>query len=378
VTDELETKTRLILPTNWDEKLIERVAPMRPAYVYGSLPGERTLRTETQLPAVSEERAADHIAQAAATGIGFLYVMNATCMGNRELSEQGRWEILQRCEWLSEVGAAGVTMSNPYVIELVKASFPDLEVHISVLAAVNSARKASFYRDLGAHTIYVAPEVNRDFPRLKAIRRAVECEVAVLVNEGCLLHCPMSQYHANVISHSHESIAGRYHVDYCYFKCSLIKMTDPAEYLKMPWIRPEDLAAYETTGVNYAKLAGREKMGKGGPGSHTDWIVASATAYHERRSKDVASLLVALEPVLSLAGEPHAGPDVHIDAEQLDGFLEFFQKGGCRMDCTTCRWCNKWADRAVTVEAARSEYVSELQDDIDTIRVGSYWTGAPS
>lgn len=246
-----------------------------------------------------------------------------------------------------------------------------------MLAAVSSGRKAAFCSDLGVKTIYLAPEVNRDFRRLRAIRRAVDCDVAVLVNEGCILHCPMSQYHANVISHSHESIAGRYHVDYCYFKCSLIKMADPAEYLKMPWIRPEDLGAYEAAGVRYAKLAGREKMGTG-PGSHTDWIVAAAHAYHERRSEDVARLLVALEQVASPAGEPHASPRVRIAGGRLDGFLSFFEKGGCHMDCTTCRWCNRWADRAVAVDGPAEQYLGELREDLEMIRLGSYWTGAPS
>lgn len=365
---------RLVLPTNWDPELLPRLAPLRPAYLYGSLPAEGTLRTPEQLPQVGERQIEEQVAAAAAQGIGFLYVMNATCGGNRELSEEGRWSVLQRCQWLAEIGARGVTLANPYLVELVRSSFPELEVHVSVLARVDSPRKASFYDDLGVTGIYLAPEANRDFGRLRAIRRAVDCRLSVLVNEGCLLQCPLAHYHANVVSHSGESIAGRYHVDYCYFKCSQLKASAPAEYLQMPWIRPEDLVRYEEAGVDYAKLAGREKMGEG-PASHSDWIVAAATAYRRRRCEDLAALLVAVEAVAPLrdaAGEPLR---VRIDSRALDGFLDYFERDGCDMACGECRYCERWAERAVGFEGDRGRYEEQLKRDIERVRLGSYWTG---
>lgn len=372
----MPSERRLVLPTNWDPELLPRLAPLRPAYLYGSLPAERTLRTSVQLPQVGEREVEDGVAAAAAEGIGFLYVMNATCAGNSELSEEGRWKILQRCQWLCELGASGVTLANPYVVELVRRSFPELEVHVSVLAGVDSPRKASFYRDLGVTGIYLAPEVNRDFRRLRSIRRAVDCRLSVLVNEGCLLQCPLTQYHANVISHSGESIAGRYHVDYCYFKCSQLKAAAPAEYLQMPWIRPEDLGRYEELGIDYAKLAGREKMGEG-PASHSDWIVRAAEAYHGRRCDDVAELLVGVEAVAPLREGAGEAVRVRIDSRALDGFLRFFERDSCDMGCGECRYCDRWAERAVTLEGDRGRYEAQLERDLERVRLGSYWTGEP-
>lgn len=372
----MSAERRLVLPTNWDPELLPRLAPLRPAYLYGSLPAERTARTSVQLPPVGEREVEEQVAAAAADGIGFLYVMNATCGGNRELSEEGRWQVLQRCQWLCELGASGVTVANPYLIELIAESFPELEVHVSVLASVDSPRKAAFYRDLGVTGIYLAPEVNRDFRRLRAIRRAVDCRLSVLVNEGCLLQCPLTQYHANVISHSGESIAGRYHVDYCYFKCSQLKAATPAEYLQTPWIRPEDLERYEELGVDYAKLAGREKMGEG-PASHTDWIVRAAEAYCRRRCDDVAELLVAVEAVAPLRGEAGEGVRVRIDSRALDGFLRFFERDACDMDCGDCRYCERWAERAVKIEGDRGRYERQLAENLEQVRLGSYWTGGP-
>jgi len=368
----------LMIPTNWDPELLGRVAPLRPAYLYGSLPRESTLRSPLQLPEATEEEIAVHIGEAARAGIKFVYVMNATCMGNREHSEEGRWEILQRCQWLADAGAAGVVLANPLVIEFVRRAFPELEVHVSVLAEVETPNAARFYEDLGVSVIHLAPQVNRLFPRLAAIRSAVSCRLSVLANEGCLLECPIRRYHASVLSHSGESTRGGYHVDYCYYQCSLAKTADPAHYLRMPWIRPEDVGVYEAAGIDLVKVAGREKMGDG-PASHTEWILSVAEAYHGRRSEDIARLLVGLEEVQPLFGERAGrGVRVQIASSKLDGFVEFFRKGGCDLDCQRCRYCDGWATRAVAIEGDREGYEQELEHTLERIRIGDYVTGRPA
>ena len=198
---------KLMLPTNWDPELIAQIAPFKPDYIYGSLPSEATLRSSLMLSSASEDDIALHVSQAAQHGIRLVYVMNATCLGNKEFSDEGRGQMLQRLQWLVDIGAAAVVTANPFVMELVRENFPDLELHISVLASVNDARKAKYFDDLGATVIHLDPQVNRDFRRLKAIRKAVGCRLSLVVNEGCLLSCPIRGYHSNMISHSGESIA---------------------------------------------------------------------------------------------------------------------------------------------------------------------------
>ena len=365
---------KLILPTNWDPALLKRIAALRPAYIYGSLATERTLRAPVVLPEVTERGVACHVREAAAGGTRFVYVMNATCLGNKEFSEEGRWELLQRFEWLRGMGAAAVVTANPYLMELLRQNFPDLEVHVSVLAGVNDPRKARFFRDLGAAVIHLDPQVNRDFNRLKAIRKAVDCALSALVNEGCLLSCPIREYHANMISHAAESMEGRYYVDYCYYRCSISRGADPAEYLRAPWIRPEDVEVYEAIGIDYFKIAGREKMGEG-PSSHTDWIVKAARAYAARRSQDVAELLVGTQAVEALFGDTAPAPRVRIESGRLEGFLRFFQEGRCLGDCTACDYCARWAEGAVRVRGGAGPYLRQLESDLQRIRLGSYWAG---
>ncbi len=365
---------KLMLPTNWDPELIARIAPFKPDYIYGSLPSEATLRSSLVLSQASEDDVALHVRQAAELGIRLVYVMNATCLGNKEYSEEGRGHLLQRLQWLFDIGAAAVVTANPFVMELVRENFPDLELHISVLASVNDARKAKFFEDLGAAVIHLDPQINRDFRRLETIRKAVKCDISLVVNEGCLLSCPIRQYHSNMISHSGESIAGRYYVDYCYYRCSLLKVGDAAEYLRSPWVRPEDLAIYEDLGIDLCKVAGREKMEEG-PSSHTDWIAMVADAYRSGHCDDVARLLVGVEPPYSLFGEAPESLRVRIESAQLNGFLRFFQDDHCSLDCNQCEHCGNWARRAVHVSGTPKPCAESLESDLKTIRVGSYRSG---
>ncbi|MBI5309419.1 MAG: U32 family peptidase [Actinobacteria bacterium] len=365
---------RLVVPSNWDPDLLGAVATAKPAYMYGSLPAERGMRTMLQLPTVGEEEIAEYVTEAARQGIKFLYVMNSTCNANREMSEDGRWEFLQRCQWILDSGFAGVTLANPMLMEIVARDFPELELHVSLLTGVKDPRAARFYEEIGASLIHLDPEVARDFATLKMIRESVDLRLSLVVNEGCVLQCPLRGYHSNVISHSRESIEGQYHVDYCYYNCAGQKVSDPAELLRMPWIRPEDIHVYLAEGIDHFKIAGREKMG-GGPSSHSEWIAKVTAAYHNERCDDVAELLVGLEGIQSLTGElgPEP-PDLHIDSRRLDGFIRYFEKGLCDLDCSRCDYCDAWARKAVSVDGDARSYLKQVESSLDRIRTGSYWT----
>jgi collagenase-like PrtC family protease len=365
-----------VVPTNWEPQLLDKVTPMKPAYMYGSLPSERGMRTKLQLPEVGEDEITEYVAEASRRGIKFLYVMNSTCSSNREMSEDGRWELLQRCQWVLDNGFTGVTLANPFVMEIVARSFPDLELHVSLLTGVKDARAARFYEDMGATLIHLDPVVARDFKSLRAIRNAVDLKLSLVVNEGCVLQCPLRDYHTNVISHSHESIDGQYHVDYCYYNCAGQKIADESELLRMPWIRPEDIGVYLDESMDHFKIAGREKMG-GGPSSHSDWIEMVTRAYHSGRSDNVAKLLVGLEGVQSLTGETGPQPpELVIDSRKLDGFIRYFEQEHCDLDCERCTYCKAWARKSVSVHGDAESYMDQLDSSLERIKTGSYWTKA--
>lgn len=369
---------RMMLPTNWDPALLPRLRAFRPAYVYGSLPAETTLRNSANLPSVTEEMIEDQVAEMNQMGIGFIYVMNATTGPNAELSEEGRYQVMQRCEWLRGIGARGVVLANPFLVELVRHWYPDLEVHVSVLAEVNSVNLAVHYDRLGVALIHLAPDVNRMIPTLRDIRKAVKCQLSVLVNEGCVFECPLRRYHAGVMSNAQTSIEGGYHTDFCYYSCSQWKGARVEEYLRAPWIRPQDIDVYLDMGMDIVKVAGREKMGDG-PASHTDWIVNVAQAYFDRDVEDMAAMLVAMEPPNMLDGQPSASKDytVKVKARELDGFLKFFTDGHCTRHCNTCKYCGNWAEKATEVTGDRPAYAAKMTDIKERLMIGDFRTGRP-
>lgn len=365
----------LMVPTNWDPALLSRIADLQPAYLYGSLPSEATLRSAIDVPLVTEELIEEQVQAARELGIAFVYVMNATCTANRELTEAGRFELLQRFEWLSEIGAGGVVLSNPFVMDLLRHWYPQLELHVSVLAEVNSVNVARYYRDHGADVIHLSPDINRSIPLLRRIREAVDCRLSVLVNEGCVFECPLRHAHALAMSHSAESMADGSYADYCYYACSYWKGSDPVELIRAPWIRPQDLDTYADLGVDLVKVAGREKMGEG-PVSHTDWIVRVARAYAARDCEDVRELLIAMEAPMALNGSmPADAPRVTIDARRLDGFLKYFADGKCTGECYRCGYCAEWTQRAVTVKGNGSGYLAGLAETLERLAIGDYRAG---
>ncbi len=359
-----------MVPFNWDPSLIKLLEGLPVRYLYGSLSGDFTLRPSRTLPKSNPLSAAEMIRRAKEAGIKFAYVMNATCLGGTELRDDGRTWLLQRLAMIKSLKCDAVITSNPVIMKIVREFFPELEIHVSVLSFVDSVRKAVYFEKMGADVIHLDPSINRDFKTLKAIRTAVGCELSILVNEGCLLDCPIRFYHGNLVSHMGGSDKGSATIDYCLLECSAIRYDDISEFIKAPWIRPQDLHIYEDLGFKLFKIAGREKLGDGS--SHSEWIIEAARSYSEGKCEDLARLLVATRPVQLSSSTPRA--KARIMAGLLDGFLDFFMKGYCDKDCTRCRYCNEWANKVVIIEGDKDAYVEETTKGIRLVVRGAYRT----
>jgi len=360
-----------MVPCNWDPTLIKLLEGLPVRYLYGSIDGDSTLRPTRALPKSNPLAAADMIRRVKEAGIKFAYVMNATCLGGVELRDNGRTWLLQRLEMIkSFLRCDAIITSNPLVMKIVKELFPELEIQVSVLSFVDNVRKAVYFEKIGADVIHIDPSINRDFKTLKAIRKAVGCELSLLVNEGCLLDCPIRFYHGNLVSHMGGSDMGSASIDYCLFECSAIRHEDISELIKAPWIRPQDLHVYEDLGFGLFKIAGREKVGDGS--SHTEWIIKAARSYYEGWCEDLAELLVATRAA-HLSGSA-VGVKTRIMAESLNGFLDFFIRGHCDKDCTRCNYCDEWAKKVVIVEGDKDAYVDKTRSVISSLVRGAFRT----
>ncbi len=351
---------KLVVPTTFEEPFIEALAEQPVGSVYGSLSEEPGARAKKWLPTVSEEQLEDHIAYCRTRGIGFIYVMNASCNGNREFTGEGQRWLAERLGWLVDVGAEGIVTTNPYIIEMVKNRYPELKVTVSSLVNLDSVDKALFYENLGADTIYLPEYVNRDFKLLRALKKRVGCELVAIANLGCLIHCPLRDYHSNFISHASDSLARGCYLDYSLAKCTQIKSLSPIEVMKAPWIRPEDLTRYERIGITHFKLGGREKGGA--------WVLRAVAAYAGRTySGALNDLVIGLDGL-----DPFGEFPVHLNNGRLDGFLDFFTKKDCRLGCQGCTHCQEWLDRAGSVDGDVQVYGKKIDRLLRRFTSGSF------
>ncbi len=409
----------LSVPTNWDDALLEGLAGLPVGDLYGvpdDSPGgggrPRYIQGHT-----GRRRVEAHVRRARELGFGFIALLNAPCHDNRELDAAYRRQLLDWVAWMRDAGATGVTVAIPLLAEAIKGRFPDLWVKVSVIAHVGSVPRALGWEALGVDEIAVDFNVNRDLRRLEALRQAVGCELSLLVNDLCLLDCPFRHYHYNMVGHASqaEHDSDGFVIDYCFLRCHRRKVAQPVSLLQSPWIRPEDLEAYEGLGYTRFKLAGRTKG--------TPAILRMARAYAQRRyrgnlldilegtSRDTSTLsFAALRAVAqatpSLLGKGMAalgrlpggdklpGPShfasllaklpaphredllaayvqlmqlseaVRIDNQALEGFLDGFAGKRCGDVCHSCQHCRGFAERAVTVDQAKAEAIASSLDRV--------------
>jgi collagenase-like PrtC family protease len=231
--------------------------------LFGGMPGSVIAggRASFVAPEVSESAAQEYIKKARAAGHSFNFLLNASCLDNREYQRDEYRKILDHIGWVASTGAESVTVTIPYLLEIIKRHFPALKVNVSSWARVENVRKAQAFEDMGADAIVLSEDINRDFKAIEAIRKAVKCRLILIANPGCMYGCPRSFYHANVMTHgsqgNHES--GGFLVDHCYFSCTKDKMKDPVELVKIRWIRPEDVEDYEMAGIDCLKIIDRYK-----------------------------------------------------------------------------------------------------------------------
>jgi hypothetical protein len=286
---------------------------------------------------------------------------------------------------LGDLGVRRVTISTPFLLELVKRRFPEFKVRVGIYAQVDTPRRARFWEDLGADAITLESfSINRDFRRLAAIRQSVRCDLQLITNHVCLPNCPMQTYHQNGFAHASDD-TGTLFIDYCFLRCSRLRLADPSLFIKSAWIRPEDLATYEAMGFTTFKL-----LERGIPSAE---LLRRVKAYSERRfDGNLADLLLSygfkepvrkesvwglrhfwkprqanplrLKPLLDLARlqgmlSPLAASPIWIDTRQIpEDFLDGFRNRDCAsMDCKACGYCERIAEKAVEVS---SEYRSEV------------------
>ena len=366
---------QLLVPTNWDPDLILPLSKLEAnVQLYGVLPTSMIGSGGTGPDNVSmvANQVEEYIEQAHSAGLKFDYLLNAPSMSNMEWDEETHRELLIHLNWIASIGADSVTVTIPYLVELIKRQFPQLQVRVSTIAHVNSVARAKLFESLGADSITLDINVNRSFGALKAIRSTVSCELTVLLNNLCLYQCPYEYYHHDGLGHASQNynpLKGSY-VDYCVLRCTLDRLRDVSQVIKCRWVRPEDIHIYEDIGVDMFKISGRAMP--------TEKILRAATAYSSRHYQgNLYDILNVITPRpgsvnSTLPGEQSNGvrvpPRFYIDNQALDGFMDFFKKQDCSSGCSHCGYCQRIADRVIQFDRDEvDEYVAAVNQSLDNL-----------
>jgi collagenase-like PrtC family protease len=264
-------------------------------------------------------------------GIKMNITMNSTCTGGYHLTFEGYKMFSWYFNELNNAGVDGVTVAEPYLVELLR-DYP-MQTVVSCLSYVDSPQRAKFFDELGADMITVDTNINRHFDLLEGIVKAVNCDVRLIVNEGCIYRCPFRYSHYNLASHLSSLNQPRtplFAPDYYFDKCISLRLRDPTQIIKSAWIRPEDLKAYEDIGITVFKLSGRTKA--------VNWIIDCMRSYAHRSFKG---------NLLDLLDCPQMLRDMfYIDNEKLEGSIEQWKH--CKKICNECGYCDRLTKEVLT------------------------------
>ncbi|MBK6847078.1 MAG: U32 family peptidase [Proteobacteria bacterium] len=405
---------KLSVACNFDDALLPGLAPYPVYEVYGKLTSDYFGggRPSFYLPQIGRPELARYVKLVHERGIEFNYLLNASAMDNREFTREGQRQMDELLAWLDEIGVDAVTVATVYLLRLIKRRHPRLRARVSSHRFTDNARKVRFWAEEGADTVVVSEvNIHRELKVLEAMQQAADGKVALslIVNNWCRQDCAIAGNHAVTLSSASQRKSKGYPLDYCSVRCNNIRLNEPVNYVRANWIRPEDLHVYEALGFHNFKIVERN--------TPTPVLLTRVKAYAERRydgnlldlvqnyaypveafggkARDAYSYRRLIKyfakpgginllrlPALIGFGKaasmlyPRTGPNpVQIDNRALDGFIERFKTQGCmELDCESCRYCHRWADKAVKIDPNWTEQMAPLYDElVDNLDSGAMW-----
>lgn len=409
------------LATNFDTVLLDHIKKVDTNHqvvsVFGKLKNDIIGggRSSITLPKVNMKQLKEYIDRCNKIGIKFNYLLNPLCLGNKDVVASEHKKILKYIAKLVDLGVESVTVNSPYLCEIIKKQFPNIKITIGLYAIINTLQQARQWIELGANELTLWHHLNRDFDGLRAMLKAFKnknVNLRVIANNGCLHDCPFYINHGTGVSHSsqssHKSV-GTY-IDYNIVNCFYRKVTKPTNFISSDWIRPEDVHYYqdlcrETGNYNFSiKLVDRSKS--------TEFLTNVLDAYiSEKYDGNLHQLLNFVdkdhEPkidkkgfykgvllrnlnldTLMRYGNFFKLPEIFIDNNKLDGFIEHFIKNNqcknkiCWLENYNpekysdkyCYYCYKWSKKSITYkdDQTRKEWIEgaeSLKDDLVSSRV---------
>ncbi len=308
---------------------------------YGSIPNIDPIgssREKSRLPSITRERLEDYILQANNYDIKLAWTVNSACFGNLYDLKFKYDSFVESMKYLEHIGINRVIVAHPLLAKIVKNE-TNLNVEISTITHVESLDQIEEIIKLGVDKVNISLNMNRNYRFLKALSK-LPIKIELLATEMCNLYCLHRRFHYALQSHQEESEKDLFN-NYPYSICSKLKSDEAVNWLKSPWILPQDMKKYvKIFGINNFKITGRTFP------SRTILNIVEKYMSQEYYG-NLLDLWTHLENIGKSESE-FTQSDIYIDTKNLDKFIDFFldeknQNLDCRL-CSPdyCRHCYKY------------------------------------
>ena len=315
--------------------------------VFGALPDcpISSARPSSKIPNINWREFSAQIGKLSHSNIEFNFLMNTAQALDYSLKKAIKLYLSK----LRDIGIKRLTLGTPELCEIVKDMFPFFHVTISITYGTRSKLKLSQAEKAGADAVYLdGVYVNRDFRLLRSLVKAAGIECRLYANMSCLSACPVVHNHYGIFAGTQNNETDQQN-DAFFAGCTLVKMSNPVEWIQMPWIRPEDIKVYKSQGIHHFKLADRL--------APTETLLNIAQSYVQGISPD--NLFTLMERNGSKYKIFNIDPPIYQEATPIyvenrnipQDFIEHFRNEACRSNDTSCVICSNVATKAVHIRA---------------------------
>lgn len=357
------------LGTNFDINLIDACIELNDQYadkgqikeLFGSSRSMATssARPNFRLPDVSKSEIETYIKKCNEANLQFNWTCNSIIpFGSKSEMMKNKQKFQDEVKWLQDIGVYRITVANPMLLEFIR-EVSDIELELSTIMHIDTVTQMKYYHEVyGVNKLCCGIHKNRDFKFLKAL--ASYCNnngitVELLANEFCgvtgidhngsafATHCPYrdSCYICHATNKTKEDALA--YNNYPMNRCMTARYTSDEAWLRMRWVRPQDLPIYNDIGINYFKVSGRT--------GSTQYLIDTVKAYITMKyDGNLINLWKPLETIYNGKDEKDYKAPVNIPCNKLDGFLDHWAKNP-EFDCAdvecgvTCTWCKKFMDK---------------------------------
>ncbi len=292
-------------------------------------------KSSSKLPKVNLSQLEKYVKRSHELGFNMNYTINTACLGGHEFSYKGINELKEFISKIVDIGIYTFTVSIPSLVPILKNMFPKINICSSLICELDTVNGAIQFEKIGYDRLIIDDSITRQFNLIDSISNNTSVPLEILVNNLCLFNCPWKGFHYNLLSHS--SLNDNDLELYYHWQCMKVRCSDPAELLKIRWIRPEDINCYD--GITFFKIVGRYFA------TQSDLVKTARIFASGKYDGNLWELFGNFAP--------QRNHGFYIDNKKLDNFIKPFKNSDkfCQENtCSKCNHCRKFSIDSVDEE----------------------------